>query len=67
MGSTVHQPGYVQDETPAEHGGHEPGIDEGLTPKVHGDGGRHDEAQNRHQDHVVLLLEHQDGIGTKIG
>jgi len=67
VGGTVHQPGHVQGEHVAEHGGHEPGVKEGLAPEVHGDHGRHDETAEGHKDQVILLLEGQDGVALQVG
>lgn len=53
VGSAVNQPGYVQNETPAEHGSHKPGVDEGFIPEVHGDHRRQNKAAQGHQEHVV--------------
>lgn len=53
VGGTVHQPGHVEGEHVAEHGGDEPGVEEGLVPEEHGNHGGHDEAADWHQNQIV--------------
>jgi len=67
MGGTVDHPDEIQADAPPEQRHHMPGGIQGLAPQVHGQGGGQDEANNRHQPQVVLLLEHYQGIGLQIG
>lgn len=62
MRSTVYQPGHIQDEAPAEHGGHEPGVHKALAPEVHGCHSGQDEASQRHQDKVVPEKKKQKSL-----
>lgn len=67
MSSRVDQPGDIQDERVAEHGGDEESVFEGFSPTVNRNHCGHDEAQQRHQEQVVLLLESQDWVSLQVG
>lgn len=57
VGGGVDEPGDVEDESVAEHGGDEVGVGPGLAPEVDWDHGRHYEAGDRHQVQVVSGIE----------
>lgn len=50
---TIDQPGHVQLEAPAEHGGHEPGAQERLVPAHHGYDRWQYKTGQRHENKVV--------------
>lgn len=55
MCGTVHQPGYVQNESPPEHGRHEKGVSPWLSPTVHWDHGRNDKTEDWHQKQIISV------------
>uniref|UniRef100_T1DNK5 Uncharacterized protein n=1 Tax=Anopheles aquasalis TaxID=42839 RepID=T1DNK5_ANOAQ len=67
VGCAVHQPGYVQDEGPAEQRSDKPGVGPALVPEVHWRNRWQHETGDRHQNHVVFALETQDGIALQVG
>lgn len=57
VGCTVNQPCDIQDEGVSKHGSNEPGICPGLTPAVDRNDCWKNEADEWHENQVVLLLE----------
>lgn len=53
VSGTVDQPGNIQNESPTEHSGHEPGVRPALTPEIDGCNCWNKEAGNWHQQHVI--------------
>lgn len=55
MSSRVDEPRDIQDEGVAEHGADKERIKQALTPEVHRNQCRHNEATKGHQDQVVSV------------